>query len=393
MKYQIPFNKPFIVGKELYYVAQSVLGGCTAGDGVYSRKCQQFMQERFSVLKVLLTTSCTSALEMAAILCNIRPGDEVILPSYTFVSTANAFLMRGANLKFIDIRPDTLNMDESLLDAAITEKTVAIVPVHYAGIACEMDAIMEAAREREIYVVEDAAQGVNSKYKGRYLGTIGDIGTFSFHETKNFICGEGGAFLSNNAQLSERAEVIREKGTDRAKYFRGEVDKYTWVDIGSSYLPSDMLAAFLYAQLEHMDEITSKRKAVYENYLSALAPLEAEGLLRLPRIPAHCEPNYHMFYVLVQDQDTRSRLIDSLKQRGILSVFHYIPLHTSPLGASLGYREGMFPVTEDLSERLLRLPFFYELTAQEIALVVEGIYAFFSVSNPFALAAPGDTSG
>ena len=247
-------------------MAQSVLGGYTAGDGVYSKKCQQFMEERFSVSQVLLTTSCTSALEMAAILCDVKPGDEVILPSYTFVSTANAFLMRGAQLKFVDIRPDTLNMDESLLQEAITEKTTVIVPVHYAGVACEMDAIMKTARDHGVYVIEDAAQGVNAKYKGAYLGTIGNMGAYSFHETKNFICGEGGAFVSNNAQFAERAEIIREKGTNRAKFYRGEVDKYTWVDVGSSYLPSDMLAAFLYAQLEHMDEISSKRRKIFESY-------------------------------------------------------------------------------------------------------------------------------
>jgi dTDP-4-amino-4,6-dideoxygalactose transaminase len=377
MSYQIPFNKPFIVGKELYYVAQSVLGGWTAGDGVYSKKCQQFMKERFSVSQVLLTTSCTSALEMAAILCDVKPGDEVILPSYTFVSTANAFLMRGASLKFVDIRPDTLNMDESLLQESITEKTVAIVPVHYAGVACEMDAIMMTAREHGVFVVEDAAQGVNAKYKGAYLGTIGDIGAYSFHETKNFICGEGGAFVTNDPQLSERAEIIREKGTNRAQYFRGEIDKYTWIDIGSSYLPSDILAAFLYAQLEHMDEVTKKRQKIYEDYYTGLEPLVSKGLLRLPEIPAHCETNYHMFYIIVHDQDTRSRLIQHLKERGILAVFHYIPLHTSPLGMSMGYSNGMLPVTEDLSERLLRLPFYYELGEKEVGMVVDSIHSFF----------------
>jgi dTDP-4-amino-4,6-dideoxygalactose transaminase len=314
---------------------------------------------------------------MAAILCDVKPGDEVILPSYTFVSTANAFLMRGASLKFVDIRPDTLNMDESLLQESITEKTVAIVPVHYAGVACEMDAIMMTAREHGVFVVEDAAQGVNAKYKGAYLGTIGDIGAYSFHETKNFICGEGGAFVTNDPQLSERAEIIREKGTNRAQYFRGEIDKYTWIDIGSSYLPSDILAAFLYAQLEHMDEVTKKRQKIYEDYYTGLEPLVSKGLLRLPEIPAHCETNYHMFYIIVHDQDTRSRLIQHLKERGILAVFHYIPLHTSPLGMSMGYSNGMLPVTEDLSERLLRLPFYYELGEKEVGMVVDSIHSFF----------------
>jgi len=383
MSCHIPFNKPFIIGKELYYMAQSVLGGHTAGDGVYSKRCQQFMQERFSVKQVLLTTSCTSALEMAAILCDVKPGDEVILPSYTFVSTANAFFMRGARLKFVDIRPDTLNLDESLLDDAITEKTVAIAPVHYAGVACEMDAITKTARAHDIYVIEDAAQGVNARYRGRYLGTIGDMGAFSFHETKNFICGEGGAFVTNSPAFAQRAEIAREKGTNRSQFFRGEIDKYTWVDIGSSYLPSDMLAAFLYAQLEHMDEITMKRKKIYEDYLEALEPLASRGLLVLPTIPTQCEPNYHMFYIIVSDNNTRSELIAYLETCNINAVFHYVPLHTSPVGTKMGYRDGMLPVTEDLSARLLRLPFYYELTDSEVERVADAIYTFFSVANPF----------
>lgn len=376
-RYRIPFNKPFIVGKELYYIAQSVLGGYTAGDGKYSRQCQQFMQDQFSASQVLLTTSCTSALEMAAILCDVKPGDEVVLPSYTFVSTANAFLMRGAQLKFVDIRPDTLNLDESLLEEAITDKTVAIVPVHYAGVACEMDAIMGIAKRCGAYVVEDAAQGVNAKYKGAYLGTIGDIGAYSFHETKNFICGEGGAFVTNNHQFAERAEIIREKGTNRSKFFRGEVDKYTWVDVGSSYLPSDMLAAFLYAQLEHMAEITEKRRLLYEAYYAGLEPLVSRGLLTLPTIPADCEPNFHMFYIIVSDEDTRSALLDFLKKQGVLAVFHYVPLHTSPMGESMSYKRGMLPVTESLSRRLIRLPFFYDLSEDDLQVVVNCIYTFY----------------
>ena len=383
MKSHIPFNRPFIIGKELYYMAQSVLGGHTAGDGVYSRRCQQLMQERFSARQVLLTTSCTSALEMAAILCEVKPGDEVILPSYTFVSTANAFFMRGADLKFVDIRPDTLNLDETLLGDAITEKTAAIVPVHYAGVGCEMDVINETARARNIQVVEDAAQGVNARYKGKYLGTIGDMGAFSFHETKNFICGEGGAFISNNQRYAERAEIIREKGTNRSQFFRGEVDKYTWMDVGSSYLPSDMLAAFLYAQLEHMDEITTRRKKIFYSYLEALQPLATRGLVKLPTIPAHCESNYHMFYLIVADKSTRMDLITYLKKCGVDAIFHYVPLHTSPVGKRMGYREGMLPVTEDLGARLVRLPFFYELADSDIERIAAAIYEFYSVDNPF----------
>lgn len=383
MSYHIPFNRPFIIGKELYYMAQSVLGGHTAGDGTYSRRCQELMQERFSAKQVLLTTSCTSALEMAAILCDVKPADEVILPSYTFVSTANAFFMRGARLKFIDIRPDTLNLDECLLDDAITEKTVAIAAVHYAGVGCEMDVITRIANARNLYVIEDAAQGVNARYKGRYLGTIGDMGAYSFHETKNFICGEGGAFVTNNPRLAQRAEVTREKGTNRPQFFRGEVDKYTWVDVGSSYLPSDMLAAFLYAQLEHMDEITMKRKKIYETYLEVLEPLASRGLLALPTIPAHCEPNYHMFYIIVSDEGTRNKLIAYLETSSINAVFHYVPLHTSPVGTQMGYREGMLPVTEELSTRVLRLPFYYELTDSELERIVDAIYTFFAVTSPF----------
>ncbi|MGD8619697.1 MAG: dTDP-4-amino-4,6-dideoxygalactose transaminase [Gammaproteobacteria bacterium] len=382
MQYKIPFNKPFVVGKELYYIAQTVLGGYTSGDGEYSKNCQRLMQEKFAASQVLLTTSCTSALEMAALLCDIKPGDEVILPSYTFVSTANAFLMRGAHLNFVDIRPDTLNLDESLLEQAVSEKTVAIVPVHYAGVACEMDRIMEIAGRSGAAVIEDAAQGVNARYKSRYLGTIGDMGTYSFHETKNIICGEGGAFVTSHDEFAARAEIIREKGTNRSQFFRGEVDKYTWVDIGSSYLPSDMLAAFLYAQLENMNQITDKRRVLCERYYQRLEPLASRNLIRLPIVGEDCESNYHMFYILVRDNAIRSDLIKYLKQQSILAVFHYIPLHTSPMGQSMGYKKGMFPVTEELSERLLRLPLYYELKEEEIDLVVDSIYTFYSVQNP-----------
>jgi dTDP-4-amino-4,6-dideoxygalactose transaminase len=377
MKYRIPFNKPFIAGKELYYVAQSVLGGHTSGDGPFMKKCEAFFQERFGVGRALLTTSCTSALEMAGLLCELKGGDEVILPSFTFVSTANAFVTRGIKPVFVDIRPDTKNLDETRVEEAITASTRAIVPVHYAGVSCEMDAIMAIARKNDLYVIEDAAQGVNSRYKGRFLGTIGDLGSFSFHETKNFICGEGGALLANNPRFVERAEIIREKGTNRAKFFRGQVDKYTWVDVGSSYIPSDLLAAFLFGQLEHMERITEKRKAIFGLYEALLAPLAGEGLIELPVVPDDCQSNYHMFYILLEDEKTRAALIEHLKKEGILAVFHYVPLHSSPMGRSLGGDAKPLPVTDGVSERLLRLPFYFELDEMEVRVVSDAIGAFF----------------
>ena len=375
--YRIPFNKPVIIGKELFYVAESVLSGHTSGDGIFSRRCQRLMAERFGADQVLMTTSCTGALEMTALLCELEPGDEVIMPSYTFVSTANAFALRGARIIFADIRPDTLNMDEKLLEGLVTDRTRAIVPVHYAGVACEMDAINEIAQKAGALVIEDAAQGVNAKYKGAYLGTIGDMGTFSFHETKNFICGEGGALLTNNPAFRDRAEIIREKGTNRSQFFRGQVDKYTWIEVGSSYIPSDILSAFLYAQLENMGLITQARRKIYDRYAALLRPLADRGLLRLPTIPQHCEQNYHMFYVLLEDIDTRTRLIEHLKQDGILAVFHYVPLHSSPVGRKMGYVKEMLPITENLSERLLRLPMYYELTAHDVEEVAKSIARFF----------------
>jgi len=377
MNYRIPFNKPFIVGQELYYMAQSVLSGHTSGDGAFSKKCQSLMEECFSIPKVMLTTSCTSALEMAALLCDLQPGDEVILPSYTFVSTANAFALRGAKLIFVDIRQDTKNLDERLVQEAISERTKVIVPVHYAGVGAEMDPIMACAREHGLTVVEDAAQGIQSSYKGKPLGGIGDLGAFSFHETKNFTCGEGGALLVNRDQFIERAEIIREKGTNRSQFFRGQVDKYTWVDIGSSYLPSDLLAAFLYAQLEHMEKITVKRRKIYELYLQVLTPLAEQGLIELPVTPPHCQSNYHMFYIILESESVRAALIDYLKERGILAVFHYVPLHTSPVGQGMGYRPGMLPITESVSDRLLRLPFYFELQEGEILEVVEAVGNYF----------------
>lgn len=376
--YDIPFNKPVIIGKELYYIAQSVLSGHTSGDGNFSRLCQQLMSERFGAKQVLMTTSCTAALEMAALLCDLKPGDEVIMPSFTFVSTANAFALRGAKIIFIDIRPDTLNMDENLLENVITERTRAVIPVHYAGVACEMDTINAIAQKNNVLVIEDAAQGVDAKYNGKYLGTIGDFGAFSFHETKNFNCGEGGALLTNNSKYRERAEIIREKGTNRSQFFRGQVDKYTWLEVGSSYTPSDLIAAFLYAQLENMDLITDKRQNIYDQYTERLQPLAEQGVFQLPSIPQHCQTNYHMFYILLKDLDTRSQLIEYLKRDKIQAVFHYVPLHSSPVGQKLGYREGMFPVTENISERLLRLPMYYELTTEEIDNVTESINRFYN---------------
>jgi dTDP-4-amino-4,6-dideoxygalactose transaminase len=316
---------------------------------------------------------------MAALLCDVGPGDEVILPSYTFVSTANAFALRGATLKFVDVRPDTLNMDERLVEQAITERTRVIVPVHYASIGCEMDVIGALARQHSLQVVEDAAQAVDATYRGVHLGTLGTLGAYSFHASKNFGCGEGGALLVNDASLAERAEVIREKGTNRSRFFRGQVDKYTWVDVGSSYVPADVLAALLSTQLRNIEQITARRRRVYEAYLSGLQPLAERGLVTLPSIPAHCTSNYHMFYVIVADVATRSALIEHLKAAGILAVFHYVPLHTSPFGLSLGYEAGMLPVTESVSDRLLRLPMYAGLEQSETAAVIAAVLAFFGV--------------
>jgi len=377
MRFRIPFNQPHIVGTELAYISDSLNSQHICGDGDYTTRCQLLMEERFKANKVLLTTSCTTALEMAAILCDIRQGDEVIMPSYTFVSTANAFVSRGARPVFVDIRPDTLNIDENLIKENITEKTKMIVPVHYAGVSCEMDAIQAIAKNHDVFIVEDAAQGVNAKYKDKYLGTIGDLGAYSFHETKNFVCGEGGAIVINKEEFNERAEIIREKGTNRKQFCRGEVDKYTWVDIGSSYLISDILAAILFAQLDYMDEITQKRERIYNIYSQYLEPLKNKGYFAVPNIPELCISNYHMFYIILNDLETRQKLIAHLKSKGILAVFHYVPLHTSIMGKKYGYREGMLPVTEKTSERLLRLPFYADLTEIELVSVIKEIYRFF----------------
>lgn len=381
MKYRIPFNKPFIAGKELYYIAQAVLSGHIAGDGLFTKKCQSLMEKKFDAKKILLTHSCTAALEMAAILCEVGPGDEIILPSFTFVSTANAFYLRGAKLVFVDIRPDTLNIDETRIEDVITERTKVIVPVHYAGVSCEMDTIMDIAHQHHLYIVEDAAQGVNAKYKDTFLGTIGDMAAYSFHETKNFICGEGGAIVINNEKFTERAEIIREKGTNRSKFFRGEVDKYTWVDIGSSYLPSDLLAAFLYAQLENMQEISKRRDKLFDYYYKALIPLVNDGKIRLPFVSSECQSNNHLFYILLEDEATRNALMDHLRSKGILGVFHYLSLHLSPVGKTMGYQQGQLPVTESMSGRLLRLPFYYELQPEEQAEVINAIKDFFRASS------------
>jgi dTDP-4-amino-4,6-dideoxygalactose transaminase len=373
----IPFNKPFIVGKELFYISQAVLGGKLAGDGAFTKRCNQWLEQKFRAPKALLTTSCTTATEMCAILAEVGPNDEVIMPSYTFVSTANAFALRGTRIRFVDIRPDTLNLDEKLIEAAVTPRTKALVPVHYAGVACEMDTILDIARRRNLLVIEDAAQGVNATYKGRFLGTLGQLAAYSFHETKNFISGEGGAIVINEKRFVERAEIIREKGTDRSKFFRGEVDKYTWVDIGSSYLPSEIIAAFLYAQLEEADVITRKRWAIFNYYAQQLQPLEDRGFLRLPKCPAECHHNAHMFYIILPTRGDRDRLIPFLRARNIQAVFHYVPLHTSPMGRKMGHSDGDLPVTEDLAPRLLRLPCYFELERNDQDRVVTAIEEYF----------------
>ncbi len=373
MTLRIPFNRPGIVGPELEYIQRAIADGHASGDGPFTRKCHTLLEDQLGVPKVLLTTSCTHALEMAAILLHIQPGDEVIIPAFTFVSTVNAFVLRGAHPVFIDIRPDTLNMDEALLERLITPRTKAVVPVHYAGVGCEIDTILAIAARHDIAVVEDNAHGLFGKYRGQYLGTFGALATQSFHETKNFTCGEGGALLINDPALVERAEIIREKGTNRCRFFRGQVDKYTWVDLGSSYLPSDLLAAFLYAQLEARDAIQATRKRIWETYHTHLSEWAHLQGIRLPVVPDHCEQPYHMYYLLLPSLAARQALIAYLKERGILSVFHYLPLHLSDMGQRLGGQPGDCPVTEDVSDRLLRLPFYNDLTEQDQDWVCEVI--------------------
>jgi dTDP-4-amino-4,6-dideoxygalactose transaminase len=378
--YDIPFNRPSVVGKELYYISQAIQRGCSGGDGEFTKKCKLILETVLGVPKVLLTTSCTSALEMSALLLDIQPGDEVIVPSYTFVSTANAFVLRGAKPVFVDVRADTINMDESKVERLISNRTKAIVPVHYAGVGCEMDTLCKIANAYNVVIVEDNAHGLFGKYRGRYLGTFGTFGAQSFHETKNFVCGEGGAFILNDTKYLERAEIIREKGTNRSRFFRGEVDKYSWVDIGSSYLPSDILAAFLYAQLEAREEIQSKRRQIWNYYHDNIGDWADAHSVRLPTIPAHCEQAYHMFYLIMPSLEVRQELITHLKQAKIQSVFHYLPLHISEMGKHFLGKKGDCPIAETISDRLIRLPFFHELQVSDQAKVVEHIKNFhFSV--------------
>ncbi|HEY5159206.1 MAG TPA: dTDP-4-amino-4,6-dideoxygalactose transaminase [Anaerolineales bacterium] len=372
----IPFNWPSVEGNEQVYMAEAIAQGHLSGDGPFTRKCHSLLEQLLGVPKVLLTTSCTHALEMAAILLDIKPGDEVIVPSFTFVSTINAFVLRGARPVFCDIRSDTLNMDESLLEQLITPRSRVILPVHYAGVGCEMDAIMEIADRHGISVVEDNAHGLFGKYKGHYLGTIGNLATQSFHETKNITCREGGALLINDSSYFGRAEIIREKGTNRSRFFRGQMDKYTWLDIGSSYLPSDILAAFLYGQLEVREAIQAKRRRIWEYYSDHLKDWAEENRIRLPVIPGYCEQPYHMFYILLPSLEHRQALIAHLKQHGILSVFHYLPLHLSTMGLAFGGKPGDCPVTESISDRLLRLPFYNSLSETDQKKVGEAITAY-----------------
>lgn len=375
----LAFNKPPFAGKEFDYMRQAVNNEKICGDGEFTRKCNHWFEREFSIRKALLTTSCTHALEMAAILADIQPGDEVIAPSFTFVSTVNAFVLRGAKIKFIDIRPDTMNMDENLVEQAITPRTKVIVPVHYAGVSCEMDTIMELARKYNLLVVEDAAQGVMSTYKGRALGSIGDMGAFSFHETKNYTMGEGGAILLNHPDYIERAEIIREKGTNRSKFFRGQVDKYSWCDLGSSYLPSDLNAAYLWAQLEVAGEINADRLKSWHMYNQILSDLANRGDIELPFIPADCVHNAHMFYLKVADLEVRSRLIESFKRQGIYVVFHYVPLHSAKAGLVYGDFAGNDKYTTVESERLLRLPMYYGLKSDDIMMVTDVLNDFYGV--------------
>ena len=373
---RIDFNKPELTGNELAYITQALEYAHISGDGQFTKRCQRILEEELGVARVFLTTSCTHALELAALLLNIQPGDEVIVPSFTFVSTINAFVLRGARPVFIDIRPDTLNMDERLLPELISPRTRAILPMHYAGVSCEMDAILEIARQHQIDVVEDNAHGLFGRYRGKYLGTFGSLATLSFHETKNLTCGEGGAILVNDPAYIERAEIIREKGTNRSRFFRGQVDKYTWVDVGSSFLPSDILAAFLYAQLEMRDRIQQKRQRVWEYYYLHLEEWAKHNDVRLPVVPKHCQQPYHMFYMLLPSLEIRQALIASLKSQGILSVFHYLPLHSSEMGRKHGGKPGDCPVTEQISDRLVRLPFYNNLSEDDQSQVIEAILNF-----------------
>ncbi|SFL45863.1 dTDP-4-amino-4,6-dideoxygalactose transaminase [Salibacterium qingdaonense] len=373
----IPFNTPPVTGDEMYYIQEAIANGKLSGDGPFTKACQTWLEETFNTTKAYLTPSCTHALEMAAMLVEIEPGDEVIMPSYTFVSTANAFVLRGARIVFVDIRPDTMNIDETKIEAAVTERTKAIVPVHYAGTACEMDTIMDIAKRHNLHVIEDAAQGVMSTYKGRALGTIGDYGCLSFHDTKNYTSGEGGALLLNRPDKQEQAEIIREKGTDRSRFLRGQVDKYSWVDAGSSYLPAELNAAYLYAQLQHAQAINNDRLASWEMYAKALRPLEEEGLLKRPKVPAECKHNAHMFFIKTAGIKERTALVNWLKEAGITTAFHYVPLHSSAAGRRFGRFHGTDRWTTGESERLLRLPMFYGLQQDQIEEITEQVRGFY----------------
>lgn len=373
----IVFNVPPFTGKEMEYISRAVENQKICGDGEFTKKCNEWIEKRTGTGKCLLTTSCTHGLELAVLLSGLGPGDEVIMPAYTFVSTADAFVLRGATPVFVDIRPDTMNIDEKKIEAAITERTKAIAPVHYAGVGCEMDTIMDIAKRHHLMVIEDAAQGIMSTYKGQALGTIGDFGAFSFHETKNYSMGEGGALLIRDQKYVEEAEILREKGTNRSKFFRGQIDKYTWVNYGSSYLPSDMNAAYLYAQLEMADEINEHRLALWNQYYEELLPLKERGILELPTIPEGCVHNAHMFYIKAKDLEERTKLISYLKENDILAVFHYIPLHTAPAGRQFGRFHGEDVYTTKESERLCRLPMFYKLTSEEVSYITGKIREFY----------------
>ncbi len=374
--FKIPFNRPCFQGKELAYIAEAIHGGQISGNGSFTQRCQALLSRELAGSKVILTSSCTDALEMAAILLDCGPGDEVIMPTFTFVSTANAFALRGARPVFVDIRPDTLNLDEAKVAYAITRRTKAIVAVHYAGVGCEMKALDAIAREHDLWLVEDNAHGLFGRIHGRPLGTFGELATLSFHETKNFTCGEGGALVVNNAEFAARAEIIRDKGTDRARFFRGEVDKYSWVDLGSSFLPSDILAAFLLAQLEAKERIQAQRREVWDYYAEHLSEWAARSGVTLPTVPAHCEQAYHMYYLLMPSLSARTAMMEHLKKRGILAVFHYSPLHVTAMGSAAGGKAGSCPVAEDAADRLLRLPFYNDFTENDQTAVIEAIRSF-----------------
>jgi dTDP-4-amino-4,6-dideoxygalactose transaminase len=372
---EIPFNRPYMTGSEIEYILNTKQRNMLAGDGWFTKQCHQWLEANVGSKKALLTHSCTAALEMAALLVDIQPGDEVIMPSYTFVSTANAFVLRGGVPVFVDIRPDTMNIDEKNIESAITDRTRAVVPVHYAGVACEMDAIMEVARQHSLKVIEDAAQGVMARYKGRPLGGIGDLGAFSFHETKNVISGEGGALLANREGYAVEAEIIREKGTDRSRFFRGEVDKYTWQSVGSSYLPGELIAAFLWAQLEQAERITEQRRQIWQKYYQLTEQLEIDGLLTRPHIPPGCEHNAHMFYVLLKEEVDRKSVLEEMKRNGVHAIFHYVPLHSSPAGLRYGRAHGKLDLTDSLSERIVRLPLWIGMGESDQERVIETLEA------------------